>query len=655
MIPLCDVARQYLALKEEIDVAVLNAVAGGRYILGPSVAQFEQDVASFQQCGYAIGVGSGTDALYLSLRALGIGLGDEVITTPFTFVATSAAICLTGANPVFVDIDPYTYNIDPTQIEAAITRRTKAILPVHLYGQPCDMQPILDVARRRDLVIVEDCAQAIGAIYQGRKVGTLGAVGCFSFFPSKNLGCMGDGGMVVTDSPQLADRVEMLRRHGGKIKYHHTELGVNSRLDEIQAAALRVKLPHLDGWNARRREIAYRYNELLRDVSDLVRPHEPCPAGPHVPTCASATDDGQLKAVYHQYTIQLDDRDDVAESLRDAGIQSFPYYPVPLHLQQIHANLGYGPGDFPVAESLANRCLSLPIYPELSIEQQEQVVTQLRMVLARRRFAQARGACLPEMPAVSVVPRRNRVFCERTYRLLLREFQEAGYEFVEFGAAASLVGRRKPFVLLRHDIDMDLQRAARMAAIEAQMGIRASYFFLLRTEHYNVLSKDGSDCVNAILRLGHHLGLHFDCAAYPEAAAPDQIATHIHREASVLGSWFGREISVVSFHRPSPQVLQGSPALSVPLLHTYMKQFVEEIHYCSDSRGAFRYGYPTDSSAFRSTQPMQLLIHPIWWGESHSSPFVELKSLAQRRHDAFCRSLDENCSVIQQARSDRAA
>ena len=256
MIPVCDLQQQYQNLKTEIDAAMQQVASGCRFILGPNVKELEKEIAAYCQCEHGVGVGSGTDALQLALRALRIGPADEVITTPFTFVATTEAIGMVGAKPVFVDIDPVTFNIDPAKIEAAITPETKAILPVHLYGQPCDMDPIMDIAGRHDLFVVEDCAQAIGATYRGRKVGSFGDAGCLSFFPSKNLGAFGDGGMLVTNNPEVFERVEMLRRHGGRVKYHHCELGLNSRLDELQAAILRVKFEHLENWNTARRKNA---------------------------------------------------------------------------------------------------------------------------------------------------------------------------------------------------------------------------------------------------------------------------------------------------------------------------------------------------------------------------------------------------------------
>jgi dTDP-4-amino-4,6-dideoxygalactose transaminase len=367
MIPLCDVTRQYLDLKTEIDAAMQSVAREGHYILGPNVKALEQEIAASCGCAHAAGVANGTDALHLALRALRIGPGDEVITTPFTFIATTEAIGLVGARPVFVDIDPRTFNIDPNQIEAAVTPRTRAILAVHLYGQPCDMDSIMEIARRRGLLVVEDCAQALGASYRGRKVGTFGAAGCLSFFPSKNLGCFGDGGMVITNDPHVYERVEMLRRHGGRVKYHHEELGLNSRLDELQAAILRVKLPHLEEWNRRRRQRAYGYNQLLTAFPDVIRPAELDSSGVVVPE-----DDGSstavVRAIYHQYTVQVENREAVMRRLQAEQIGHAVYYPVPLHLQKVHADLGQGP--FPNAERAARRCLSLPMFPELTEEQQ---------------------------------------------------------------------------------------------------------------------------------------------------------------------------------------------------------------------------------------------------------------------------------------------
>lgn len=392
MIPLCDLNQQYFSLQDELDAALREVAASGQYILGPHVKALEQEVAEYCGCRYAVGVGSGTDALHLVLRALEIGPGDEVITTPFTFVATAEAIGLVGAKPVFVDIDPHTYNIDPSLVEVAITSHTKAILPVHLYGHPCDMAPLVELAEQRQLAIVEDCAQAIGARYLGRAVGNFGVAGCFSFFPSKNLGCLGDGGMITTNDRALQERVEMLRRHGGRVKYHHSELGLNSRLDEIQAAVLRVKLKHLEAWNERRRALAYRYNELLSESGEIGLPCELDASGYEVPTGEAARENGLLTPVYHQYTVRVERRDKVAAALQDRGVQSFPYYPVPLHLQKVHAHLGHGPGDFPVAEHVARHCLSLPMFPELTARQQRNVADALLAVTSSRPSARAAAA-----------------------------------------------------------------------------------------------------------------------------------------------------------------------------------------------------------------------------------------------------------------------
>lgn len=361
MIPILDLQAQYQNLARPLNDAMQKAMASGQYIFGTQVKQFEAEMAAYCGTAYALGVNSGTDALYLALRALEIGPGDEVITTPFTFIATTEAIGAVGATPVFVDIDPLTFNLDIRQIEAKCTERTKALLPVHLYGQPCDMAPLIALAKRYDLRVIEDGAQAIGATYQGQKVGSFGDLGCFSFFPSKNLGCFGDGGLVVTDDPALASRVDMLRRHGGKKKYHHTELGINSRLDEVQAAILRVKLPHLEAWNAARRACAYRYNHLLDGMAGVITPKELEHTG----------------CVYHQYTIRVREREQVQTALKEAGVASMVYYPVPLHQQEVHRALGYRVGDFPHVEQAAAEVLSLPIYPELTTEQQDLVVAAL--------------------------------------------------------------------------------------------------------------------------------------------------------------------------------------------------------------------------------------------------------------------------------------
>ncbi len=364
MIPILDLREQYHELKSEIARAVEEVFEGGHFINGPNVQALEKEIAQYIGTEYAVGLNSGTDALHLALRALDIGPGDEVITTPFTFVATTEAIGIVGATPLFVDIDPATFNMDPALIEAAITPRTKAILPVHLYGRPAPMREIMAIAKKHNLAVVEDCAQSIGSTIEGKKTGSFGDVGCFSFFPSKNLGAYGDGGMVTTNRKDLGDRMRSLRAHGGRVKYHHEELGVNSRLDEVQAAILRVKLPHLDRWIERRRANAQWYGENLRDFANV--PGE--------------TEDSLH--VYHQYTIRVRDRDRVQQQLKDAGVQTMVYYPVPLHLQEVHQALGQGEGTFPHSEQAAREVLSLPMFPELSAEQRETVRKALREALA---------------------------------------------------------------------------------------------------------------------------------------------------------------------------------------------------------------------------------------------------------------------------------
>lgn len=382
MIPLSEPSREYLELKAEIDAAMQAVCAEGHFILGPNVKAFEKEMATYCDCPHAVGVANGTDALHLALRALRVGPGDEVITTPFTFVATTEAIGIVGATPVFVDIDPHTFNIDVNQIEAAVTPRTKCILPVHLYGQPCDMDPIMDIARRHELFVVEDCAQAIGATYKGRTVGTIGDAGCLSFFPSKNLGCLGDGGMVITRDATVFERVEMLRRHGGKIKYHHDELGLNSRLDELQAAVLRIKLRSLPGWTEHRREAAYRYNELLGSRTGITVPCEWTSQGYQTSSRAGANPD--LYCAYHQYTVVVEDRDAATAAFKQADIGCAVYYPIPLHLQAVHANLGLKCGSKPHSERAASHCLSLPMFPFLTEQQQQVVASSLEARVARK-------------------------------------------------------------------------------------------------------------------------------------------------------------------------------------------------------------------------------------------------------------------------------
>ncbi len=361
MIPILDLKRQYNEIGAEIEKEVTNVLRSGCYILGPNNKELSESLAKYIDVKHAVTLNSGTDALHLALRALDIGEGDEVITTAFTFVATTEAIGIVGAKPVFVDIDSDTFNIDAEKIENAITPNTKAIIPVHLYGQPCDMDVILDIAKRHDLFVIEDCCQAIGAKYKGQMVGSLGDIGCFSFFPTKNLGAMGDGGLLTTNSKLINDRVIALRNHGGAVRYYHDEIGVNSRLDEIQAAILRVKFKHIDKWNKKRRENAYRYNELFANCPDIQTPKEL----------------DESYCVYHQYTVKIPNRDEVHNLLQEAGIGAMLYYPVPLHLQKVHEYLGIGEGSLPHTEDNTKIVLSLPMFPELTQEEQNIIANTL--------------------------------------------------------------------------------------------------------------------------------------------------------------------------------------------------------------------------------------------------------------------------------------
>ncbi len=350
-VPLLDLKAQYATIRQEVLDAVTDVLDSQVCIGGSKVAELEEKVAAASGCRYAVGVSSGTDALLCSMMALGLGPGDEVITTPFTFFATAGSIVRTGATPVFVDIDPRTYNINPELIPAAVTPRTRAILPVHLFGQMCDMDPIMAIAARHGLHVIEDAAQSITATYRGRQAGSIGTVGCFSFFPSKNLGGAGDGGMIVTNDEALYQKIALFRNHGAKPKYFHKYVGGNFRLDPVQAAVLLVKLPHLDGWSAGRRRNAACYDECFRGTPIRT----PCISS----ACVS---------IYNQYVIQVENRDEMLTHLKAAGIGTEIYYPVPLHLQECFRSLGYRRGDLPYAESAANSVLALPIYPELTRE-----------------------------------------------------------------------------------------------------------------------------------------------------------------------------------------------------------------------------------------------------------------------------------------------
>ena len=364
-VPMVDLKIQYEAIHDEIMAAVQSVIQSTHFILGPEGKALEDSIAAYHGVKHAIAVASGTDALHLALLAAGINRGDEVITTPFTFIATAEAASYIGAVPVFVDIDPISFNIDISKIEAAITKKTKAIIPVHLYGASVEMDGLMQMAKKHGLKIIEDCAQSFGAEYHGKKTGAFGDMGCFSFFPSKNLGAYGDGGMVITDDAKLAERMHSLRNHGSRVRYYHDEIGYNSRLDEIQAAILRIKFKHIDEYNAKRRDNAFLYNKLL--------------AGTGIQT---PSEQKSTKHVFHQYTIRVKNRDAVKQKL-DAGnvTSSMIYYPVPLHVQAAYKGLGMKSGSFPNAEQAALEVLSLPMYPELTEEQIKLVADALKKAL----------------------------------------------------------------------------------------------------------------------------------------------------------------------------------------------------------------------------------------------------------------------------------
>ncbi|MDK2920215.1 MAG: hypothetical protein PWQ37_2948 [Candidatus Petromonas sp.] len=389
-IPLIDLRKQYETIRNKADRKILEVLSSAKYIMGENVKQFEKEMCEYLEVKNAISVGNGTDALVIALKALGIGQGDEVITSPFTFFATAESISAVGATPVFVDVRLDTFNIDPSKIEEKITSRTKAIMPVHIFGQPADMDEIMNIAKKHNLYVIEDACQAIGAEYKGKKVGTIGDIACFSFFPTKNLGCSGDGGMIVTSNDDLATICKALRTHGsgvdGKkaynllnnidedmdeedntdntvynpLKYYNYLIGYNSRLDEIQAAILRVKLNELDKWNNLRREHVKFYNENLRDT-EFVTPFE----------------EKDVKHVYHMYILQSERRAELVNYLKDNGIATGIYYPVPLHLQKVYKELGYKLGDMPNAEYLSERTFAIPVYPELTERERKYIVNSL--------------------------------------------------------------------------------------------------------------------------------------------------------------------------------------------------------------------------------------------------------------------------------------
>ncbi|WHZ02384.1 DegT/DnrJ/EryC1/StrS family aminotransferase [Neobacillus sp. YX16] len=361
-VPMLDLSEQYNGLREEIIHTLDEVMGSSKFILGDHVRKIEASVAEFANAKHGIGVANGSDALHIALQACGVKEGDEVITTPFTFFATAGAVARAGAKPVFVDIEPDTFNIDPSKIEAAITDKTKAIIPVHLYGQSSDMDPIMEIAKKHNLYVIEDAAQAIGAEYKGRKVGEIGDAITYSFFPTKNLGAYGDGGMIVAQDDEIAEQMRVIRVHGSKPKYYHRVLGYNSRLDELQAAILNVKFPHLPEWSEKRRERAAYYTELLNAK---------------VPQIKTPVVREENYHVFHQYTLRVERRDELQAFLKENGIDSMVYYPVPLHLQPVFEYLGYREGDFPISEQACKEAVSLPMFPELKAEQQEYVVKKI--------------------------------------------------------------------------------------------------------------------------------------------------------------------------------------------------------------------------------------------------------------------------------------
>ncbi|OGC05813.1 transcriptional regulator [candidate division WOR-1 bacterium RIFOXYA2_FULL_36_21] len=361
-VPFFDIKRQISSIRNEIDTAISEVIDNGAFILGPKVKELEDFAAKYIGAKHAIGVASGTDALMLALKALNIKKDAEVITTPFTFVATLDAIEFCGATPVFVDIDPDTFNIDTKKIEAAITKKTEVILPVHLYGQPANMEEMLSIAKKYNLKVVEDAAQAIGAKYNNKYVGSLGEVGCFSFFPTKNLGCFGDGGLVTTNSDEIAKMLRILKGHGSTITYHYDFVGHNSRLDSIQAAILLIRFKYLEEWTNKRRENAKLYKELLKDIKEISLPKE----------------DPKIFHVYNQFTIKVEARNELLDFLKSKNIGCAIYYPLSLHLQNAFKSLGFKNGDFPISEKTQESVISLPIFPELTREEIEEVVDGIK-------------------------------------------------------------------------------------------------------------------------------------------------------------------------------------------------------------------------------------------------------------------------------------
>ena len=362
-IPMVDLKGQYLTLKDEIDTALIDALSATQFILGPNVQAFEQEAADYLGVEHAVGVASGTDALHLALAAAGVGEGDEVITTAFTFIATAEAISYVGAVPVFVDIDPYTFNIDLNQVEQAITSKTRCVIPVHLFGQPVDMNALKTLCDDKGLLIVEDCAQSFGAHINDKMTGSFGDLGAFSFFPSKNLGCFGDGGLITTNDEEHANEIRVLRNHGSRERYHHNVIGYNSRLDELQAIILRIKLKHIDEYNQNRRRVAHRYSEALADTS-----------------IQTAFEDGVGYHIYHQYTLLHEQRDSIMKALQEKNIACAVYYPIPLHRQEVYLET-FKDTQLPVTEAVAGKCFSLPVYPELEDEKVDVITDVIKGAL----------------------------------------------------------------------------------------------------------------------------------------------------------------------------------------------------------------------------------------------------------------------------------
>jgi dTDP-4-amino-4,6-dideoxygalactose transaminase len=400
-VPLLDLKAQYATLRDELREALDRVAESQHFILGPEVEALEAEVAAYSQCEFGIGVSSGSDALLVTLMAINLKPGDEVITTPYTFFATAGAVSRLGAKPVFVDIDPLTYNIDPAAIEAAVTERTRAIIPVHLYGQMTEMDPIMEIASRHNLYVIEDAAQAIGSEEKGRRAGSIGHFGCFSFFPSKNLGGFGDGGMVTANDPQLADMVKLLRNHGYRPKYYNKVVGGNFRLDAIQAAVLRVKLKYLDQWTEARQRNAARYRDLFAEAELVINPESLSSTSASGSRVRTGDGDGQTsplseaagvvlpteaadrRHIYNQFVIRSGQRDQLMNHLKERKIGTEIYYPVPMHLQECFADLGHQAGEFPASECAANETLALPIYPELTEEMMSTVVEAIADFYAR--------------------------------------------------------------------------------------------------------------------------------------------------------------------------------------------------------------------------------------------------------------------------------